>query len=377
MLLQHSLKLLLQHLTQYWNILFYLCTVEFNTMQILDKVNPKMITIAREARGMVHAEIAERLKVTKPTAWRLENEHYSINTQTVAQLSDILGFPATFFYQKGELLPLSLSYRKSDTVPAKVMTKIEANINVSRLNIEQLLHSLTTLEINLPVLDVMHYGSAQACSKQLRKLWKLPAGVIENLSEVLEKQNILLLNFDFETEEVDGRGTTALGQYPVIITNKILLGDRQRFTLAYQLGHLVMHLKTSPAYDRDLSHEVKLFAAEFLMPEGDIKKDLSEELTLPKLGELKKKWKVSMQSLVYRANDLQLISDKQKNAILKKFNQQRIRRREPQELDIIPEQYKLVRDLMTKYKTKQKLSLPKMAAFLHLNEDDFLNRYNF
>ena len=113
------------------------------------------------------------------------------------------------------------------------------------------------------------------------------------------------------------------------------------------------------------------------MPEADIKKDLANELTLPKLGELKKKWKVSMQSLVYRANDLELISEKQKNAILKKFNQQRIRRREPQELDIIPEQYTLVRVLMTKYKTKQKLSLPKMAAFLHLEENDFLNRYNF
>lgn len=334
-----------------------------------------MITIARESRGLVHADLAERLNVTKPTAWRWENDVFGISTDIVEKLSNTLHYPESFFYQQGEVLPLSLSYRKRNVVAAKLMSQIEANINITRLNIEQLLDAIKYTDIKLPVLDVIKYGSPQECAKQLRKVWKLDKGSINNLSEVLEAHHILLVSMDFNTDRVDGRCIMALDKFPIIVTNKNLLGDRQRFTLAYELGHLVMHLHTAPAYDRDLSHEANLFAAELLMPEKDIYKDLID-LSLPKLGELKRKWKVSMQSLVYRASDLEILTDNQKRYLLQQFNQQNIRRREPKELDIPTEQYKLVRDLLTHYRTKQKISIAKMASFLHLEQEDFMNRYN-
>jgi Zn-dependent peptidase ImmA (M78 family) len=341
-----------------------------------EKINPQMITIARESRGMVHLELADKLGISKTGAWRLEQEDIKPSQEILSGLTKLLNYPETFFYQKGEVLPLFLSYRMRNVVAAKLISQIEANINITRLNLEQLLTSIQYKDINLPILDVKKYGSPQECAKQLRKTWKLEKGAVKNLSETLEENKILLINFDFGTERVDGRCTMALDKFPVIVTNRSLLGDRQRFTLAYELGHLVMHLHTNPEYERDLSHEANLFAAELLMPENEIKKDL-QDLTLPKLGELKKKWKVSMQSLVYRANDLEIISDNNKRYLLQQFNQQNIRRREPRELDIPTEQYKLVRDLLTQYRNKQKLSLQKMASFLHLEQEDFLNRYNF
>jgi len=344
-------------------------------METVKKVNPHMITIARESRGMVHLDLAGKLNVTKPTAWRWENDVFGISEDVIEKLAKTLHYPESFFYQKGEVLPLSLSYRKRNVVAAKLISQIEANINISRLNIEQLLDAIRYEDIKLPILDVNKYGTPQECAKQLRKLWKLDKGAINNLSEVLEKHHILLVSLDFNTERVDGRCTMALDKFPIIVTNKSLLGDRQRFTLAYELGHLVMHLYTSPAYDRDLSHEANLFAAELLMPEKEIYKDL-EDLSLPKLGELKRKWKVSMQSLVYRASDLEILTDNQKRYLIQQFNQQNIRRREPKELDIQAEQYKLVRDLLTHYCTKQKISIAKMASFLHLEQEDFLSRYS-
>jgi len=341
-----------------------------------EKVNPQMVTIARESRGLVHLDLAEKLNISKSTAWRLENDVYATNPEILSAISKILNYPESFFYQKGEILPLSLSYRKRDVVASKLISQIEANINIYRLNLEQLLTAINYEDIKLPVLDINKYGSPQECAKQLRKIWKVEKGAIENLSALLEEKKIMLINAEFNTDRVDGRFFMALDKFPVIITNRNLLGDRQRFTLAYQLGHLVMHLYTSPGYERDLSHEANLFAAELLMPEKDIKTDLND-LSLPKLGELKKKWKVSMQALLYRASDLELLTDNQKRYILQQFNQQNIRRREPKELDIPTEQYMLVRDLLTQYRTKQKLSVSKMASFLHLEQDDFLQRYNF
>ncbi|MFL5763872.1 MAG: helix-turn-helix domain-containing protein [Bacteroidia bacterium] len=339
------------------------------------KLNPHMITIARESRGYTHLELSEIIQISKSTAWRLEQDNPAATEETLSKLSNTLHYPVSFFFQQGEVLPMSLSYRRSDVVSAKLLSQIEANINIYRLNLEQLLSAMQWKETDLPVLDVSKYGSPQECAKQLRKLWKIEKGAINNVSEILEKNKILLIKSDFGTELVDGRFVMASKKFPVIVTNKSMLGDRQRFTLAYQIGMLVMHLHTSPAFNRDLSHEANLFAAELLMPAKDITGDL-QELGLPKLAELKKKWKVSMQALVYRANDLEIISDNNKRYLLQQFNQQNIRRREPPELDIPTEQYKLVRDLMTQYRTKQKLSVAKMADFLHLEQEDFLQRYN-
>lgn len=340
-----------------------------------ETINQKMISIARESRELENKELAEIMEVNSSSISRWENEGMAVSKEAIKAMSNHLHYPESFFYQKGELLPLSLSYRKRNVVATKIINQIEANINISRLNIEVLLDAMKLKEPHVPILDVMKYGSPEDCAKQLKKLWKVDKGVVENLSDVLEDNHILLLNLDFKTERVDGRCTIAKDKYPLIITNKSLLGDRQRFTLAYELGHLVMHLYTQPKFDRDLSHEANMFAAEFLMPEKDIKKDL-EDLTLAKLGDLKRKWKVSMQALLYRAADLEVITPNQKHYLVKQFNAQNIRRREPIELDLKTEQYKLVRDLITTYRTKQKLSVPKMAAFLHLNVDDFLSRYN-
>ena len=345
-------------------------------MKEAEKINPQIVTIARESRGMTHLELAAQLGISKSSAWRLEQESTLPAEETLIKLSKTLHYPESFFFQKGEVLPMSLSYRRRDVVAAKLLSQIEANINIYRLNIEQLLTALQWKAIELPILDVNKYGTPQECARQLRKLWKLEKGAINNLSEVLEYHKIMLINFDFGTDRVDGKLIMALDKFPIIVTNRRLLGDRQRFTLAYQLGHLVMHLNTSPAFDRDLSHEANLFAAEFLMPEKDIKPDL-QELSLSKLGELKRKWKVSMIALLYRAADIGLLTDNQKRYFLQQFNQQKIRKREPKELDIAAEQYKLVRDLLTQYRTKQKLSIAKMASFLHLEQDDFLERYNF
>lgn len=340
-----------------------------------ERVNQKMLSIARESRGIDLKEIAEKLDVNSSSVSRWENEGMAVSEEVISKLTKLLNYPESFFYQKGEVLPLSLSYRKRNIVAAKLITQIEANINISRLNMELMLTLMRVAEPKLPILDVIKYGTPQDCAKQLRKLWKLEKGTIENLSEVLEHNKILLLSFDFNTERVDGRCTMAKDTYPIIVTNKTLLGDRQRFTLAYELGHLIMHLHTQPKYDRDLSHEANLFAAEFLMPEKDIRNDL-QDLSLAKLGDLKRKWKVSMQSLVYRASDLEILSENQKRYMMQQFNQQNIRRREPKELDIKTEQFKLVRDLLTNYRNKQKLSVAKMAAQLNLTSEDFLNRYN-
>jgi Zn-dependent peptidase ImmA (M78 family) len=238
-----------------------------------------------------------------------------------------------------------------------------------------LLGVLKTEPADLPILNIDELGSPAKAAKQLRKDWGVKEAVITNLTQLMESKGIIITSFNFGTHRVDARSVLTESKYPIVFLNKTLLGDRLRFSLAYELGHLVMHLQTSPALDRDVSHEANLFAAEFLMPEKEIKADLQGNITIAKLGELKKKWKVSMQALLYRADDLGLLTANQKRYLLEQFNQMKIRRREPLELDIPREAPMLLKTLITKYKTKMKMDVMELASFFHLQVDEFLQFY--
>lgn len=83
-----------------------------------------------------------------------------------------------------------------------------------------------------------------------------------------------------------------------------------------------------------------------------------------------------MQSILYRANDLGFITDNQKRYLLEQFNVLNIRRREQAELDVPKENPKLLRNLITEYRSKLKLSVKDIAALFHLEQDEFLQKYS-
>ena len=106
-------------------------------------------------------------------------------------------------------------------------------------------------------------------------------------------------------------------------------GDRQRFTLAHELGHLVMH----DVPTEEMEDEADKFASEFLMPEAQIQGQL-HALSMRKLWELKSRWKVSMAALVKRAETLGCITASQTRYLWIQLSKSGYRLEEPAELAI-------------------------------------------
>ena len=340
------------------------------------KINSRMVVLARESRGISQKEFAEKLGTSAAYICTVEQDNKSVTDSTLEKISKILRYPVDFFYQPGEAyLPMSLNFRKRDHVNTKALMPFEAQCNIYRLNIEILAQKLKFPVLNIPDLDVKKLGSEEQVAKQLRKFWKLPKGQIENFTELLEANGIIIISFDFGTERIDSRTILTKDKHPIIVVNKNHLADRQRFSLAHELGHLVMHSHTLPSHDRDISHEANMFAAGFLLPESEVRKDFEKGVTIPLLGELKKKWKVSMIALLYRAFDLGFLTENQKKYMLAQFNQMNIRRREPIELDFPKEKPHLLRDLIKKYKNAHKFSAKELATSLHLEVDEFMSKY--
>ena len=288
---------------------------------MIGNINPNMIVLARESRGWNQVELAEKIAMSATNLSKIERNDIGIQKEVLDAIADKTSFPIQFFYQPGTILPENLSFRKRETVAQKLITPINAQVNIIRRHIQFLTMALNKQTLSFPSFAVTEKQTPDKIANKLRQLWNIESVVIGNLTRIIEDHSIVVNTFDFGTERVDSRSILTDDKLPIIFFNKKLLGDRQRFTLAYELGQLIMHTFNSVSPERDISHEANQFAAEFLMPARHIKEDFKNGITIPILGELKRKWKVSMIALLYRADDLGLVTPNQKRYLIQQFNQ--------------------------------------------------------
>ncbi|RZK11231.1 MAG: ImmA/IrrE family metallo-endopeptidase [Flavobacterium sp.] len=354
------------------SFMFALLKLLVNTME---HFNPTMVTLAREARGYTQQDLAERINTQKAFISKIEHGELGVSEMILDSISKATSYPLNFFFQPGTILPMNLSYRKRKKVPAKIITPIEAKFNIVKNNIQFLTRSLNKQAPLIPTFKVTEECTPNIIAKQFRQCLNLSKPVIDNLAKLLEQQGIIISCFEFGSERVDSRSILTDDQFPIIFLNKSHLGDRLRFSLAFQLGHLVMHTYSPVPADREISHEANLFAAELLMPEEAIREDFKDGVSLPLLAQLKRKWKVSMISLLYRADDLGFLTPNQKRYLVQQFNQAKIRRREPVELDVAKEEPQLIRQMVIEYCQQEGLSLPAFTQILALELEDYLELY--
>lgn len=338
-------------------------------------VNVNMVIIARESRGINQSELANKIGFAPAFMSKLEKGDAPLSEDHLKAISNITHYPISFFYQEGDIVPENIAYRKREAVAQKVLTIVNARVNIVRLHVRHLSEELGIPMPMIPTIQATEVMSPAKVAQEIRKVWGIKKGVVDNVVDLIERNSISVKAVDFGTERVDSRTVLTDNKYPIIVLNKVLLGDRQRFSLAYQLGHLVMHTYKPVDWNIDVSHEANLFAAEFLMPEKEMREELKDGVTLALLAELKRKWKVSMISLLYRADDLGFLTDNQKRYLIQQFNDKKIRRREPVELDIPVEQPKLFRQWIADLKKKKKLDVAGIAAELNLHTDEFIELY--
>jgi Zn-dependent peptidase ImmA (M78 family)/transcriptional regulator with XRE-family HTH domain len=339
------------------------------------EVNPNMIVLARESRGQTQQDLAEKLKLHRANVSRLEKGETNIHDEILMAISAATCYPPQFFTQSGIVIPVNLAYRKRQQVPIKLLTPIEAKMNIIRRNVQFVTRALDKEIPMLPTFEVMTDQTPSVIAGLVRKQWNVAEGIVEDLLGTIERQGIIVSSFDFGTERVDSRSMFTDDKYPIIFLNKHLLGDRLRYSLAYELGQLIMHTFSSISPQRDISREANEFAAAFLMPEEIIKKDLENGITLPLLAELKRKWKVSMISILYRADDLGLLTPNQKRYLIQQFNEQKIRRREPVELDVPLEKPALLKNLINYYISEYEIGIKEMTAIFAIPLEDYLDYY--
>jgi len=289
------------------------------------------LKIARRAAGLSLDALAARVGVSKMAISKYERGLDMPGSSVLLGLARELGVKAEYFFRPTGIRFSTSAFRCRKSLPAKQKSALAARVQEW---LERYVEAETivgqVLTFSFPEhLDrrVDSLEQVEEVAFELRQAWDLGLDPIGNLCEVLEDRGVKVgivdgsAKFDAILCHVD---ETA----PVMAVSEGKPGDRQRFSLAHELGHLILDVPDSVEKESAANR----FAGAFLVPAQTAALELGEgrrRLGPYELHLLKHKYGLSMQAWVYRAKDLGLISPSAAASFFRYFRQQGWHREEP------------------------------------------------
>jgi Zn-dependent peptidase ImmA (M78 family)/DNA-binding XRE family transcriptional regulator len=278
----------------------------------MNTVLPERITQARELAGLTKTDLAERLEKTVAAVSQWESGSKNPTSENLLSISKVLDVPISLFLLP---IPTELSRRGPITFRARSAAKTA----ILRRQAQRLAEVVSELYIWLekwiafpsPNLPEISGNDPEEAARQCRRAWGLGDLPILKLGELLESKGIRLCAASF--------GETRFDAYSCIFSGRpfAFLGTikqdraRSRFDAAHELGHLLCHQHYSDdeltAKNQEIEREADAFGGAFLLPADSFSKDVSDT-SLDGFKRLKPKWGVSIQAMIFRARELELIT---------------------------------------------------------------------
>jgi Zn-dependent peptidase ImmA (M78 family)/DNA-binding XRE family transcriptional regulator len=338
----------------------------------MQQVRGEMIQLARESRGLTQSQLAKLTEISQARISKFESNEKEINEEAIIKIAKILDYPQAFFARNIPLRGLGVSgifHRKRLSIPIQILKKIQAEFSIRMVEVMTLLNNVEIqCEYSFHHYDIGEYNSPEQIAELLRAQWALPVGPIKNIIDVIENAGGIVFKYDLETRKLDAQSNWISGSPPIFFVNKHIPTDRMRFTLAHEIGHILMHEYPTP----NMEKEADQFASAFLMPKDEISQDLIP-FSIERAVSLKSKWKVSIAAIIMRAYDIGIISSTQKQRYFTQLGILGYRKEEPVQLP--EEEPSLIRKLIETCQKELGFTIPDFCKTLTINERDFRTRY--
>ncbi|NPV81897.1 MAG: ImmA/IrrE family metallo-endopeptidase [Firmicutes bacterium] len=321
---------------------------------------------ARRAVGLSMRDLADRVGVSHQAIFKYERDEDVPSSGVLLRLADALGVKIEYFFRTRTAKVSGLAYRKLSGLPRKaewvvleqIQEWLERYLEVEDLFPEQIRRFALPSSVDRRVSSV---EEAERVSEELRGAWELGLDPIKDLTELLEEKGIRVGLVD----GVDGFDActfqTESGE-PIIAVKRGLPGDRQRFKLAHELGHITLE----PAEGVDPEAAARRFAGAFLVPQAAARKELGQQrhnLSHYELHLLKHKYGLSMQGWIYRSKDLGIISERVFKSLFRLFKQRGWHLQEPGDA-LPPEEPKYMERLVMRALAEDLISVSRAAELL-------------
>lgn len=318
------------------------------------KFNGSRLRNARIYNGISLTDLAIQADIKKQSISLYENGKNVPDYEKVRVLARILGFPYDYFFQEEKIKAYTETtyFRSQATATKKDRAAQRVKLEFVAQMYETLWNYIDFPVYKNPQVDFIGYDDPLDCETQeaidemeiaadkVRKCWGIPSGPIGDLQYILEQNGILVTGFSIDNEKIDAFSQRTIIDNSDVFFIAVALGARSecrlRFDMAHELGHIVLHpwSEDIEALSKDefksRERQANMFASAFLLPKDSFSKDVSQYPTDLKFYLfLKKKWKVSIQAMMYRARQLDIISANQYQYMMRQVSKKGWRINEP------------------------------------------------
>lgn len=294
------------------------------------------LSLARTASGMSMEKLGTIVGVSANMIKKYEHDQSMPTSSMLLKLATALNTRIEFFFRPQKVTLSQVEFRKKHDTPVKLLKQIEADV----IDQAERWLELSNLWANFPVkdfqlnlsIDPIHsLDDVEVVANKLREYWQLGTNPIPHLIDLLESKGILVIatNVIDDKNKFDGL-QASVNNLPVIVVSNHWCGDRQRFTLAHELGHLILHDYLGEGIDEEQA--CNRFAGSFLLPKQGVIEHLGEhrkKISPKELSFLKHEYGLSMSACVHRAKDLGVINANYHKTMMIIFAKNGWRKQEP------------------------------------------------
>lgn len=297
---------------------------------------------AREYCGLTQTELAKKVDVNQSAIAHIESGRNIPSEDLLNSIAEQMAFLPSFFKKEPvENFPIgSLSFRARQSLSARELNQAHQQASVLFEHIKKMSEQLNVPPLRLPRVNE---GPIKAARITRVAFGLSPDVPIKKLTFTVEKNGVFILALPIVLKKMDAFSTWAEleTERPIIAISSGKSADRLRFSIAHELGHLVMHQVIRGRLSQ-AEKDADKFAAEFLLPEKAMQQEIHSPITLTSVARLKPRWGVSMQALIRRARNLGIVTDRQYRYLFERLSARGWRNREPSNLDVPEEKPQLV-----------------------------------
>ena len=290
-----------------------------------DSFTPSRLSLARSRRGWSKSRLSAEAGVSVKSITSYENGASAPSDATLKRLASALKFPTNFF-AGGDVEPVA-----ADAASFRALSRMTASQRDSALGAGTLAFMFdewieARFSRPLPDIPALEGLDAESAADVVRSEWGLGLKPISNLLHLLELHGVRVFSLDEEAREVDAFSFWRNG-FPYVLLNTAKSAEHARFDCAHELGHLVLHRGGDRG--KEAEREANQFASAFLMPRASV---LASGLRNPPLRVIvarKREWKVSAVALIYRLNNVGLLTEWQYRSLYIEASKRGYRTNEP------------------------------------------------
>ncbi|MFI8660083.1 XRE family transcriptional regulator [Rhodococcus qingshengii] len=296
----------------------------------------------RRLLTMTQAELAQKTGIPQPNLSNLERGKHELTASMAFRIGQATGTPLDFFgYESPSYSSDDINFRKSSRVSAKGRDfVVQAFKEIERMSNSLAYAPARLKSIDLPVaeeLDIVEESDVELLAQDARDALGLKRDEpVRNVIRAIERAGVAVAPIPAPSEDnlslLDGHcGLSRWSNGAPRATIAFIAGqsgDRQRFTVAHELGHALCHAqRTVPADRREV--EANLFAGAFLLPKDVALQNLSETLTLHGFMRVKAQYGISIQAAIARGRRLGVISPQRQKSLMIQISSRGWRKNEP------------------------------------------------